>query len=85
MALIAVATVHIGKNTQYISKCLCVRLPRGQKTENLITHKNRQLTIDTIAQWVQSLDCELEDQEIVVVLPVKEGEFVVFPSAKNIF
>jgi hypothetical protein len=60
----------------------CVRLPSGQKTEKLITRKNRQLIIATIAQWVQSLDCELDCQEFVVILPVKEGEFVVFPIAK---
>ena len=63
----------------------CVRLPHGQKTEKLITRRKRQLIIATIARLVQSLDCELDDQEIVVVLPVREGEVVVFPKCEEHF
>jgi len=75
MALTVVATVHIGNNTQYISKYLFVLRYVAARTENLTIHycSNRQSIIATITQWVQSLDCELDDQEIVVVLPVRKG------------
>jgi hypothetical protein len=54
-------------------------LPRGQKIEKLITRKNKQLIIATISQWVPSLDCEM------VVLPIRKGEFVVFPKCEEDF